>query len=112
MIHVDRVQLVVTPVDGRWGIEGLSQYLQNELNLPLVDGSAYLFTNRRRNRIKCLHWDGNGVWLMNRRLHAGAFVWPDAMSKQIVLSDMQWQWLVSGADWQRLARNADPQWRI
>ena len=37
---------------------------------------AYLFANRRANRMKVLVHDGIGVWLAARRLNAGKFVWP------------------------------------
>ena len=42
------------------------------------DGSAYAFRNRRSNRLKLLRWDGTSVWLCQRRLHGGHFVWPQA----------------------------------
>lgn len=37
---------------------------------------AYLFANRRANRMKVLVHDGIGVWLAARRLNRGKFVWP------------------------------------
>jgi transposase len=37
---------------------------------------AYLFANRRANRMKVLVHDGIGVWLAARRLNSGKFVWP------------------------------------
>jgi len=66
------------------------------------DGSAYLFTNKRANRLKVLAWDGNGVWLAQRRLHQGSFTWPRPGAGLFSLSPAQWEWLVSGADWRRL----------
>ena len=39
---------------------------------------AYLFANKRANRIKLLMHDGIGIWLAARRLHQGRFVWPSA----------------------------------
>jgi transposase len=58
---------VVAPVDMRLGADGLSLRLQ-ALGADPFDGSAYLFTNKRANRLKALAWDGNGVWLCQRRL--------------------------------------------
>jgi hypothetical protein len=37
---------------------------------------AYLFTNRRANRLKVLVHDGVGIPLAARRLTQGQFVWP------------------------------------
>jgi transposase len=38
-----------------------------------LDGSLFLFINRRRDRLKILHWDGAGFWLYCRLLEAGTF---------------------------------------
>ena len=38
--------------------------------------TAYLFANKRANRMKVLVHDGIGIWLAARRLHQGRFVWP------------------------------------
>jgi transposase len=37
---------------------------------------AYLFANRRANRMKVLVHDGDGIWLAARRLNQGKFHWP------------------------------------
>src|SRR5439155_24677648 len=42
---------------------------------------AYLFANRRSNRIKVLVHDGIGIWLCARRLHQGRFIWTTAGSE-------------------------------
>jgi transposase len=76
--------------------------IQNTLGRSACEGAAYGFRNRRGNRIKLLVWDGNGVWLCQRRLHRGQFNWPRADTPAYSLTLAQWQWLVRGADWQRL----------
>lgn len=94
--------LVVPPVDMRWGAGGLSLYVQQVLQADPGAGNAYLFRNKRGNRIKLLVWDGTGVWLCQRRLHRGQFVWPQPGDPVFALTAEQWQWLVAGVDWQRL----------
>ena len=74
----ERIWLAVEAVDMRSGIDGLSARIQASLGRSPCDGTAYAFTNRRRNRLKLLVWDGTGVWLSQRRLHRGAFTWPSA----------------------------------
>lgn len=101
LIAPGRVLAVVAPVDLRLGADGLSLRLQ-ALGADPFDGSAYLFTNKRANRLKVLAWDGNGVWLAQRRLHQGSFTWPRPGAGLFSLTPAQWEWLVSGADWQRL----------
>ena len=112
MLSLTSVQLVVEPVDGRLGADGLSQRVQNSLGGSPCDGAVYLFTNRRRSRLKCVCWDGTGVWLAQRRLHRGLFVWPRSGATQVTLTQAQWQWLVAGVDWQRLSASIAPDWRV
>lgn len=112
MLTLSSVQLVLEPVDGRLGADGLSQLVQHCLGRSPCDGTAFLFTNRRRTRLKLLCWDGNGVWLAQRRLHRGQFVWPRVDATQMTLNEAQWQWLIAGVDWQRLAAKAPEHWCV
>ena len=56
---------------------------------------GYAFRNRRQNRLKLLIWDGTGVWLCQRRLHRGHFIWPSADTPVCALTAAQWQWLIT-----------------
>ncbi|WP_254791269.1 IS66 family insertion sequence element accessory protein TnpB [Azotobacter beijerinckii] len=76
MLTISRAWLVLESVDMRLGINGLSLRIQQALGRLPCDGSTYLFRNRAGTRLKLLQWDGNGVWLAQRRLHRGRFVWP------------------------------------
>lgn len=106
-----QVWLVVEAIDMRAGIDGLSQRIQISLGRTPCDGSAYAFRNRRQNRLKLLIWDGAGVWLCQRRLHQGHFTWPSANTAVFMLTDVQWQWLIAGVDWQRLGAAPPAHWR-
>lgn len=66
---------------------------------------AYLFANRRANRMKVLVHDGIGVWLAARRLNSGKFVWSrniDNTGATVTLSRAQLDALVLGLPWQRI----------
>ena len=112
MIRPDQIWVVVEPVDMRGGVESLSQRIQNLLGRTPCDGAAYAFRNRRGSRLKLLIWDGTGVWLCQRRLHQGHFVWPTAQTVTVTLSARQWNWLVTGVDWRRLEAPAPVHWRV
>ena len=60
---IEFVWLVLEAVDMRLGIDGLSSRVVQYLGKSPCDGHAYAFTNRSRNRLKLVVWDGNGVWL-------------------------------------------------
>ena len=97
------IWLAVERVDMRRGIDGLSMLVQESLAHAPCAGSAFVFCNRAGNRIKVLLWDGTGVWLCQRRLHQGKFVWPKSDERCFVLTPAQWTWLVAGVNWQRLS---------
>ena len=65
--------LYSVPTDLRKGFDGLSGLVRGELAADPLDGSLFLFINRRRDRLKILHWDGAGFWLYYRLLEAGTF---------------------------------------
>lgn len=111
-LRAEAVWLATQAVDMRAGIDRLSLLVQEALGKPPCDGTAYVFSNRRRTRLKLVCWDGNGVWLCLRRLHRGQFVWPTADATSWQLTAEQWQWLVAGVDWQRLSAPAPSQWRL
>lgn len=112
MTSVNQVWLVVEAIDMRAGIDGLSQRIQDSLGRTPCDGNAYAFRNRRQNRLKLLIWDGTGVWLCQRRLHRGHFIWPSAGTPVCTLNAAQWQWLITGVDWQRLDAPPPAHWQV
>jgi transposase len=107
-----RIWLAVAPVDMRRGIDGLSSIVQQALGHSPCAGSAFVFHNRPGNRLKLLLWDGNGVWLCQRRLHKGKFIWPKAAEHCFSLTHAEWEWLIAGVDWQRLSAQPTPNWQV
>lgn len=61
------------PTDMRKGFNGLSGIIRGEFQADPTDGSLFLFVNRRRDRMKILHFDGGGFWLYYRLLESGTF---------------------------------------
>ena len=100
MIRVDAVWLAVQPLDMRLGTEAALARVVGIFGAAHPH-HAYLFANRRANRMKVLVHDGIGVWLAARRLNAGRFVWPLDGTTQS-LTDVQLDALVLGLPWQRL----------
>ncbi|WP_446812219.1 IS66 family insertion sequence element accessory protein TnpB (plasmid) [Methylomonas sp. 2BW1-5-20] len=98
-----QIWLAVAPVDMRRGLDGLSAIVQQSLGHSPCAGSAFIFRNRAGNRLRLLLWDGNGAWLCQRRLHRGSFVGPKATDTCFSMTQDQWQWLITGEDWQRLS---------
>jgi transposase len=74
-----RIHLCVEPVDMRMSFNGLSAVVRNRLKSDPSSGSLYVFTNRQRNRLKILFWDGSGLWVLSKRLEQGRFSWPKGL---------------------------------
>ena len=71
-----RVFLAVEPCDMRKSFDSLHALVTGQLGEDPKSGAVFAFTNKSRNRIKLLHWDGTGLWVYAKRLEKGTFSWP------------------------------------
>ena len=102
VIRIDAIWLATSPMDMRAGTDTALARVVAVFGAAHPH-TAYLFTNRRANRMKVLVHDGIGIWLAARRLHQGKFVWPlDSAAQQLSLSRVQLDALVLGLPWQRM----------
>jgi transposase len=101
VIRIDSVWLAVAPLDMRAGTEAALARVVGVFGAARPH-HAYLFANRRANRMKVLVHDGIGVWLAARRLHSGKFVWPHDSGATLTLNHAQLDALVLGLPWQRI----------
>ena len=92
--------LYAEAADMRKSFDGLSGLVTSGLGRDPLDGSLYLFLNKRRNRMKCLVWDRNGFWIFYKRLEKGTFQIPvhQAGQTSICLSYEQLMLILEGID--------------
>ena len=110
MIRIDFIWLALGASDLRGGIDKLLAQVVRGFALGAQAHCAYVFANRRADRLKVLVKGGAGLWLCTRRLQAGSFCWPredDGLSS-LELTPEQFDWLVAGLPWQRLRCRAPP----
>jgi transposase len=95
-----RIYLAAGATDMRKGFEGLYGLVRDGLTLDPLSGHVFVFANARRNRLKCIYWDGSGLWVCAKRLEKGCFRWPEAAGKEtrIRLSHEEWALLAGGID--------------
>ena len=102
MIRIDAVWLAVEPLDMRAGTDTALARVVKVFGQARAH-HAYLFANRRANRMKVLVHDGVGIWLCAGRLHQGSFAWARGASSQtIAITPEQLSALVLGLPWHRL----------
>jgi transposase len=101
MIRIEAVWISTTPLDLRAGMDTLLARVVQVFG-EARPHEAYLFANRRANRIKILVHDGFGLWLAVRRLQQGHFIWPRETSAPYRLTRSQFDALVLGLPWQHL----------
>ena len=71
-----RIFVALEPCDMRKSFNGLEALVANQLKGDIKGGDLYLFTNKKRTRLKAIYWDGSGLWVLGKRLEKGCFSWP------------------------------------
>jgi transposase len=100
-----RVLVATAPVDLRGSFNRLYGLVVDHLKSDPLSGNLYLFSNRRRNRIKILWWDGSGLLVCAKRLERGNFTIPVSEKGQVSLRGEEFNALIHG-----LVINAKKDW--
>ena len=96
-----KVYLAAEPQDMRKSFNGLAALVSDHLKSDPYKGALYVFTNKRRNRIKLLYFDGTGLWVAAKRLERGSFSWPQPSrtgQKKLKLDPQALQLILDGVD--------------
>jgi transposase len=76
MMHLPasvRVYLCLTPCDMRKSFDSLHALVRDHLDLDVLGGHLFVFTSRRRDRVKILYWDRDGLAVWSKRLEEGTY---------------------------------------
>jgi transposase len=79
MIHLPasvRVYLCLSACDMRKSFDGLHALVRDYLELDAFAGHLFVFTGRRRDRMKILYWDRDGFAIWSKRLEEGTYAVP------------------------------------
>ena len=86
-----RYWLYSEPTDMRKSFHTLSGLVRNKIGGTPMNGDVYIFVNKRRNRIKLLHYETGGMVIYAKMLDRGTFGMPIPGSKEVVTSSIQWE---------------------
>lgn len=70
------VYLCVAPTDLRKQAASLALLVEQSLKRDVFAAALYVFSNSRRDRIRILYWERNGLVLWSKRLEKERFIWP------------------------------------
>jgi transposase len=109
MIHLPasvRVYLCLIPTDMRRSFDGLHALVRDHLQLDAFAGHLYIFSNRRKDRLKVLYWDRDGFAVWAKRLEEGSFAIPSGEpgSTRIEITTEELGAVLSGIDLKQATR--------
>ena len=95
-----QIFLCVLPTDMRRGFDGLMRMAEEHLQQNVLDGGLFVFVNRRRDRVKLLYWDGDGLCVWYKRLESGTVELPRAPGEatHVTLSATELALLLGGIE--------------
>lgn len=88
----------------RKGFDSLSGMVSSHMQLNALDGSVFIFINKKHNQVKLLLWEGDGFALYHKRLEKGTYELPPATneSSSIAISAQQLQFILQGVSLQKI----------
>lgn len=91
-----RIYIACGNTDMRKQIDGLAAIVSQSFDLDPFSNAIFLFSGRKKDRIKALLWEGDGFLLMYKRLENGKFQWPKNNEQVREISPQQYRWLIEG----------------
>jgi transposase len=101
-----RIFLCRSAIDMRKGFDGLHGVVLEVLRQDPLSGDLFVFLNKRRDRVKLLIWEGDGMLIVYKRLERGTFAPPVGSEDSIRLSSAQLALLLGGIDLQQTRARA------
>lgn len=95
-----KIFLYAQPADLRKSYDSLAALVREHLDRNVLDGGLFVFLNQRRNRIKLLYGDRDGLAIWQKRLEQGAFIAPccEPDQRSVTLSPSQLALLLDGLE--------------
>lgn len=107
MLHLSatcKYYLYTKDTDMRKGFDSLSGIVSSQMQLDALDGSLFIFINKKHNQVKLLLFEGDGFALYHKRLEKGTYELPDTLSvsSSHCISAQQLQFILQGLSLQKI----------
>ena len=94
-----RIFLCREAVDFRKAHDGLVAVIRDQLAEDVFEGGVFVFLNKRRDRIKLIEWDCNGLWMHYKRLEQCTYRWSaPGTAIKVAMSRAELSMLLEGID--------------
>ena len=94
-----RIFIHLSPIDFRKGIDGLAALCRQAFDQEPASGALFLFRGRKNTALKLLIYDGQGYWMLQKRLSQGTFKsWPKDQQQANSLSMYELYVLLGNGD--------------
>lgn len=84
--------------DMRKGFDSLCGIVTSQLKMDVLNGSVFIFINKKHNQVKLLLWEGDGFCVYYKRVEKGTFEMADTNdeSSSIAITAQQLQFILQG----------------
>ena len=93
-----RILVARDPIDFRKQIDGIAAVCEVQLGEQPLDGTLFLFRNRRKTAVKALVWTHGGFTLMYKKLEKGRLRWPECSGDRATMTPAELAALLEGID--------------
>ena len=96
-----QVFVALEPVDLRCSFDRLSGIAKEQVGYEARSGALFVFYGRRRDALKVLFFDGNGMCIFYKRLDRGVFRLPEGLAqdaRHVEVDDATLETLLDGIE--------------
>lgn len=104
--------LATRVVDGRKGPDSLMALVRDVLREDIFGGHLFIFFTRRRDRVRIIYWDRDGIAMWTKRLERGRYIFHQSNGADIevrTLEASELSLLLEGIDLSQAKRR--PRWQ-
>lgn len=94
---INRIHLYSGPTSMKLGIYKIQQLIAFNFSPAEIINSVFIFCSKDKKTVKIYYEDEYGFWLLQNKITAGTFKWPE-IEEQIQIDKHQLDWLLKGLD--------------
>jgi transposase len=107
MLHLSpavQYYLYTGTTDMRKGFDSLCGIVSSQMKMDALSGAIFIFINRKRNQVKLLLWEGDGLSLYHKRLEKGTYELPlcNTAGTALGIRQQQLQFILQGVALQKI----------